>query len=261
MKIIGIKQLKTNMYEIIVEKSESFLLFDETILKYFLTVGKSISNGELTEIKKYDKLMNEYYLVVKSIKSKIKSKKEIYDILSKKNISDKEIFTIITKLENINLINDTTYLERYVSYKINNTNHGPKRIKEELLKKGINVSNIDAYLLNIDESIWNSKLEKIVIKKNKSNHKYSNKEFYGKLKLYLNSLGYYENQFISLINTNDDSDNELIFLEKEFMKQEKKLLRKNLDLNQLYYKIKTNLMMKGFKSSDIDNLVQQKKED
>ncbi len=260
MKIIGIKQIKTNIYEIIVEKSESFLLFDETILKYYLTVGKELTKNDIKQFKLFDKVIEEYYSVLKSIKSKIKTKKEILDILNKKNLTDENIDYIISKLENINLINDDKYTDKYINYKINTTNHGPKKIKDDLVKKGISIDLINKYLSITSDEIWNQKIKKIIDKKINSNRKYSNKELILKLKLYLLNLGYYEESFSSLL-VFEDSNNELLLLEKEYNKQVKKYSRKNMTSSELNYKVKTNLFIKGFKKVDIDKFLEKKNED
>ncbi len=256
MKIENIKQLKTNLYQISVEKNNSFLLLDETILKYTLVKGKYISNLELKEIKKYDELMQTYYKCVKILKSKIKTTSEMIVYLKKDNIDDKDIEYIINKLKCIKLLNDESYLNSYINHRINASYYGPERIKKELLEKGLGEAKISLELAKIDNNIWLEKIEKIISKKLKSNHKYSSSDMKQKLIMYLINMGYSKKD-LDCVKIEINSDNDNLFLEKEYLKLEKKYMNKSISKEEKYKKIISSLIRKKFTYEDIKKIIKK----
>ncbi len=258
MIIKSIIQIKNNEYKIIVEKGDPFLLFDETIIEYKLLVGTKLSDEVYDEIINYNKLMKEYFILVRKIKQKLKTKKEITTYLYSKEYKYKDIQIIINKLIKVNLLDENNYIEAYINDSINLTLKGPLKITSELVLKGLNQNDITNYLNDINESIWTSKIEKIILKKSKSYNKYSYKEKNKKIKVYLKTLGYPD--YLININYNlDNNDNDII--SKDIDKLIKKYKNKNLSEKELFFKIKIALYRKGYSESDIINNYNKKNEE
>lgn len=71
------------------------------------------------------------------------SVKEIADKLKRKTENKAEIDEVVEYLKQHGYLNDLTFTEKYIDYKISRGNIGHLKIKYELLKKGINQQDID----------------------------------------------------------------------------------------------------------------------
>ncbi len=256
MIIKNIKLIKNNLYELTEEKGNTFLLFDETILKYRISKEKEISSAELKEIKKYDELMKIYLAEVKSVKRKLKSS---YEIKKKYNsLKEDEKDLLLTKLTKAGYVNDELYITSFVNDQVNLTKNGPSKIKRKLIELGFEEENINIYLKKIPEEIWIKKLRKVIAIKSKSNKKYSEKVLYNKIKLYLISLGY--NSTLIESNLFITNQNEEEILKKDYNKLLKKYQRKNISEKEMSYKIKYDLMKKGYDNNLIEIITKENSE-
>ncbi len=248
MKINNIIQIKNNQYKIEVEKGEPFLLFDETILKYNLMIGKLFTTDEITIIKEYNESMNSYYNMIKKINVKKRTEKEIKSLLLKDSLKNKYIDIIINKLKKSNYINDDLYIDSFINEQINLTLNGPYKIKKMLLDLGLSLENVELKLNSIDEEIWKNKINKIILKKSKSNRKYSSYELKRRIGEYLKINGYPSNFYN--INIVVDVNDEDMYI-KEYNKLEKKYSKKITDETLLKKKIDYELYKKGYKKNEI----------
>ena len=81
MKIETFKKLKDNKYKIIFENSDEISLYDDIIVKYNLLANKNLEEKNLKEIILENNKMDAYYLAIKALNKKMRTKKEIYKIL------------------------------------------------------------------------------------------------------------------------------------------------------------------------------------
>ena len=105
MKIKSFKKEKNNKYKIIFENGEDIVLYDDVIVKYNLLVNKTFDTNKLEEIIKYNSNLDAYYLALKYISKKMRTKLEIRKYLEKKDIDSKTIDETINKLVNNKAIN------------------------------------------------------------------------------------------------------------------------------------------------------------
>lgn len=257
MEINKIVKLKNNKYKIYIG-SEVITTYDNVILENNLLYKKSIDN------KLYNKILNDtnyfdiYNKIVKYILKKRRSEREINIYLNKFDINDTDKNKIINKLKDIKLINDIEYCKAYINDKLYLSKEGINKIKNHLLNENISIDIINNELKNIDIKILDERLEKIIIKKIKSNKKYSNSILKQKIINEMINLGYDKNKIISILESNIESDNEI--LKKEFNKTYNKLKIK-FNSYELENKLKQKLIQKGFKLEEINKLLQQKTED
>ena len=93
------------------------------------------------------------------------SAKELIFKLEKKFDSTEEIFLTVSKLKKNNLLNDFRYAEAYVVAR-KRKGFGPKKIKFELLSKGIDES--DIHIILNEEGGWKKAAKKAFDKKFKN---------------------------------------------------------------------------------------------
>ena len=244
MKIEKFKKRPNGLYTIYLDDFNSYDFYEEIILKYELLITKNIEKDELTKIIEDNKNYESYYDALKTLKRTIKTKEEIRKQLTDKKYSKESIAFAITTLEKQGYINDKNYAKSYVHNAIITTNKGPKKIEEELVKKGVAS---DDYLLALEEyntSLEKEKIEKLISKKIKSNHNKSAKVLKQKLQLDLISSGFSKDIIKEILNSTTIEENNDI-VKKEYEKYYKKLSKKYSG-KELEYKLKQKMYSLGF---------------
>lgn len=257
MRINKIIKIKDNKYKIYID-GNSIITYDNVILENDLLYKKNIDNILYNKILSATNYYDIYNKVVKYILKRKRSEKEINIYLNKYNISIDEKNKIIKKLKDIKLINDIEYCKSYINDKIYLSKDGINKIKEDLLKENISIEIIEKELKNIDKEVFENRLEKLIIKKIKSNKKYSNNYLKQKILNEMINLGYNKKDILTILENNFINDNDI--LTKEFDKIYSKLKIKYSSF-ELKNKVKQKLIQKGFFIDDINKLLQQKTED
>ena len=243
MKIKSYKKKKTNIYEITLSNNEKISLYDDVILKYELLLKKEITDSELKEVINYNSFIESYNIALKYINIKLRTEKEIRKKLA--NYEKQAIDYTIDRLVKEGYINNELYIKSYINDEVNLKIIGPNKILFDLKKLGFKDDEILNCLDTFDNEIWLNKINKYALKKVNSNHSLSGLILKQKLMQDLQNKGFYKehiNIILNEFNFNDDQD----IYEKEYQKQKKKLSRKYSG-EELEYRIKINLLKKGFK--------------
>lgn len=165
----------------------------ETLLKFGLEIGKSISPDLLLELQN-----NEDYISIKNsalgyLARRHHSVKEFKDKLSKKTKNDNLINLIIDEFKKYNYLNDKTFAQAFLSDEIRLKKSGPLLIKNKLLQKGVHAGIIDSLLednYGISDQLQNC--EFLANKKfNILNKQISKADKKSRLVNYLKQKGYY----------------------------------------------------------------------
>lgn len=251
MKIEEIKKQKNGKYKITFESGEVLNTYDDVILNNGLLFHKDVDSLLFNKLNEETKYYDIYNKTIKYIEKKLRSKKEIEVFLDKNEIGSNDKKKIIDKLESINLINDKLFANAYFQDRINLSSDGPYKIINELKKNNIS----DDIILSIEEKIDNDaiyeKLNKLVLKKIKSNRNKSNYMLKQKIVVDMINLGYEKSMIIDIINENIDNNNSAI--QNEYKKLFNKLSKK-YDDEELNRMIKNKLIQKGFSLEEINKI-------
>lgn len=257
MYINKITKLKNDKYKIELDSHE-LITYSDVIIKYNLLYKKTIDDKLYKKIIDESKYYDVYTKCLKSLIKSRKSEKEVNEYLIKLEVELTDRKSIIDKLKNIRLIDDIEYTKSYINDKILLLKKGKNKIRNELRNKGISDDIINRELNNIDMTIFNNNLKKIIDKKIKTNKNYSIVYLKQKLVNDLINEGYEKDAIIDIISNYDINDDEI--LNKEYNKLFNKLSKKYNGV-ELTNKIKQKLLIKGFKSDDINNLINKKTEE
>ncbi len=249
MKIDRFKKMANNKYRIYLEDGNYIDTYDEVIIKNNLLYKKELDEHLSSQIIDDNKYYNLYNKCVKILSSKLKSTYEIKEYL--KELDDSDINTIISKLTSIGLLNDNKYAKAYIKDKINFTNCGPNKIYNDLISKNIDENVILDELKNIDEAIYEEKIDKYINKKISTN-KYSSYVFKNKVFNDLINMGYEREMISSCLSKYDIKDN----IDKEFNKIYQKLSRKYEGV-ELIRNIKNKLYQKGYNKDTIEDKIKK----
>ena len=242
MEIKKFTKLKNGMYKLAIEDKD-IKIHEDLILKYELLLTRNIDSSLLEKIELENKKYECYNLAIKYLKSRQRSKKEIYEYLNKKEIDKRYIDEIIELLINQGYLNDEFYINSYIHDKILLSSDGPLKIKKYLLSNNLDSDLVNSKMLEYTEELEVERIKKIINKLIKSNNK-SNYNFKIKIKNYLINLGYnidLVNKEVSKINIDDSN-----LFEKEKDKLYKKYGKKYSGY-ELDMKVKQALYMKGYR--------------
>ncbi len=242
MQINKFKKVGNNKYKLFFDNTE-LILYEDIILKYNLLIIKEVDEYLLDEIISENSYYDAYDKALSYIESRLRTKKELIEYLTRKGFDDKYIDYAIEKVNKLGLLDDKVYAEAYINDKINLTLDGPYKIRNYLLNLDIDESIINKYLNKIDKKVWNDKLDKII---NKKKNLMNNKSYYifiNKLKNDLYNMGY-ESELI------DSKLSSIKYISNAISKDMEKLSKKyNGDKN----KIISSLLRKGYSYEEILN--------
>lgn len=242
MKIQGYKYLGNSKYKVIIS-NEEYTLYEDVILKYNLLI-KDVNEKDLAKFLEENKRYEAYYVALKYIKTKLRTRKEIEEYLSKKDYNDFDIDYAVAKLEQEKYIDERVYAKSYILDAINLKNIGPNKIVMELTNLGIDKNIVLDELSIFTNYIEEEKVYKYIEKSIKNNHNKSSYILKNKIKQNLINLGYNPNIINKYLNEYNIDDNEIY--QKELEKVRSKLSKKYTG-KELEYKIKQNMYRKGFK--------------
>ena len=189
MKINKFKKTGKNKYKVFFDHTD-ITLYEDIILKYELLIKDDIDIDLLEKIVEDNKNYDCFNSALDYIEVKMRNKKEIYKYLSNKEFDDKLINETIKKLEDLNLLNNKSYITAFINDKVNLSNDGPYKIKKALLELDFEENEIDNYLNTISNDVWKEKLEKLINKKKSIMKSKSYYMFINKMKNDLYNLGY-----------------------------------------------------------------------
>ena len=178
--------------------------------------------------------------------------------LEKFEISEGEKETILDRLKKNGIVSDVSFVRAYISDCLYLSNDGPNKIYKDLLEHQIEESIILEELDKIDISYVKEKLQKLIVKRIKGDHKHSNYQLKQKIVLDMVNLGYDRETIIEILSSMELTDSDK--MEREYDKIYQKLSRK-YGGKELFKKIQEKLYGKGFDIHEIENFIAEKKSD
>ena len=251
MTINKFKKVGNNKYRIYFD-NRSLLLYEDVILKYNLLYKKEIDNDLLIKIDEENKKASIYDVALKYISIRMRSIKEMKEYLKKKKFDSKDISLTIDKLIYNGLLNDRNFSKSFVNDKINLTNNGLDKIKNDLKELGVDETYINEAISNIDNNILLEKLDKIISKEIKNNSKLPINKAKNKIITRCINLGYKKediNNILDNYNLVSTSD-----IKSDYDKLYKKYCNK-YDAYKLKNVLKSKLYQKGYSIEDINKII------
>lgn len=229
------------------EEIETYLVFENTIVKYSLLSPRELSDIEYNIIKKDKTTDMLYEKALKYIDYKMRTISEVKKHLGK-DVKDTEVINnIITKLKLNGYLNDDFYTKTYMNEKIDYDLVGPRYIREKLILKGIHYDIIDSNLIHYSEENQFDKVFELIQKETKYKIKKPYKKAYMSLKQKLLNKGFSLGVIESSLLSNIDLIKECID-EDSLIVREVENLKKKYDFNNYLDKSKAtkSLLSKGY---------------
>lgn len=160
-----------NRVNVFINDEFTFSLDISQVIDFKLKVGKTLSDAELEKLKKASNFGKLYQRTLEWVLSRPHSIRETRDYLKKKQfdkkeygITDEDIEKVIKRLEEKNYLNDENFARYFVENRFKNKGISEKRLKLELLKKGVSTSAVESAFASIprDET---EEIKKIIKRK------------------------------------------------------------------------------------------------
>ena len=245
-----ISKTKGNRYLLSVRNKkelETYLVYENTIVKYCLLSPRELSDEEYNVIKK-DKTTDKLYeKALKFIEYKMRTISEVKKHIGKEVEDIEMIEKIVSKLKSKGYLNDDFYTKTYMNEKIDYDLVGPRYIREKLILKGINYDIIDSNIINYKEESQFDKVFELIKKETKYKIKKPYKKAYMSLKQKLVNKGFSLGVIESSLLSNIDLIKECID-EDSLILREVDILKKKYDFSDYQDKSKAtkSLLSKGY---------------
>ena len=243
MEIKKFSKQKNGMYLLSLETGIDIKVHEDLILRYELLLHRRIDDTLLEKIRQENQIYEVYEVALRYLKTRLRSRKELYLYLSKKGYQRQVIESVLTMLKKQGYLDDQVYATSFVHDRILMSNDGPNRIRRQLEECDISNETITLALSTFDESLEKMRIEKIIEKKIKQNHNKGAMVLKRKIQAYLLELGYSSTIINQSLNgrklVNEDISH------KEYEKLYTKLSKKYSG-RELEYKLKQKMYQKGF---------------
>jgi len=265
---IEVQKKNKDRVNIFINNEFSFACSNELIYSHGLKKGLLVEPKSLEEVVKADEYIKGKTAALRYIERAMKTKKQVEDMLYKKEMSEETVSRVIEFLKNYSFIDDKRYAESFIKQKLKES--GKNKIKYDLLKKGIDEELIKELLDKVsseDESTVALTLaEKKVRILGKSER--DKGKLLGKVTKYLLSKGYtYDliNQVVNKVALTIAEDEEALeetevdFEELLALAQKKYNLLKNNEDNpmKLKKKLQDFLLRRGYGYEEIKSVLTQ----
>ena len=200
MKIEKYELTKKNIYNVYLSNGEVLELNGKVITDNELLIKKEIDNELYDKLKRDNTICILVDTSVKYIDRRLRSINELRDYLKNKEEDTIIIEEVIDKLINYKYLDDDRFTKAFIKDKLNFTNWGDYKIKNELKRLGVNEEIIYNNISNIDNNIYYERISKIIDKDISTNKKYNGIKLKNKIYNHLLTLGYSKEKVISIIN-------------------------------------------------------------
>lgn len=200
MKIEKYGLTKKNIYNVYLSNGEVLELNGKVITDNELLIKKDIDNELYDKLKRDNTICILVDTSVKYIDRRLRSINELRDYLKNKEEDTIIIEEVIDKLIDYKYLDDDRFTKAFIKDKLNFTNWGDYKIKNELKRLGVNEEIIYNNISNIDDNIYYERINKIIDKDISTNKKYGGIKLKNKIYNHLLTLGYSKEKVISIIN-------------------------------------------------------------
>ena len=200
MRIEKYELTKKNIYNVYLSNGEVLELNGKVITDNELLIKKDIDNELYDKLKRDNTICILVDTSVKYIDRRLRSINELRDYLKNKEEDTIIIEEVIDKLIDYKYLDDDRFTKAFIKDKLNFTNWGDYKIKNELKRLGVNEEINYNNISNIDDNIFYERINKIIDKDISINKKYSGIKLKNKIYNHLLTLGYSKEKVISIIN-------------------------------------------------------------
>ncbi|MDA5388117.1 recombination regulator RecX [Loigolactobacillus backii] len=251
-------QRRKGRYNVYLDEQYAFPVSESVLVEYRLFKGMEVPKKLQQTLMAADSVSKAYQLALTYLSRQLRSEMEVRLYLKKHEIPVSARQQIITKLQELNLVNDQDYAESYVRTVMLTSDKGPTVITQKLKEKGIKENLIeDALVLYQTDDLVANGL-KAAQKLAKHYQKLSFSQQKQKVRLGLMQKGFSGeslDQILLQLDLEPDPEREW----QALVQQGEKVMRQTarLEANKRRQKIKQRLYQKGFHLDEINRFLDE----
>lgn len=134
---IGRQKNNAERYNIYLNDEYAFAVDEGTLIKFGLTKGKTLEKFDIDEITYEDEIAKAFNKALSFLSFQMRSEHEIKQKLLHAGHGEAVILEAVRKLESLGFLNDKTYSKALLETKKKTAKKGPRAIRQDLIKKGI----------------------------------------------------------------------------------------------------------------------------
>ncbi|WP_438468017.1 recombination regulator RecX [Streptococcus pluranimalium] len=226
MKITKIEK-KKRLYLLELDESDKLYITEDTIVRFMLTKGMSVSKEELNQIRQFAQFSYGKNLALYFLSFKQRTEKEVKDYLYKHEIEASIIPQVLENLKADRWINDKQFVISIAEQNLSSGDKGAFFIKQKLIQKGISSATIDGVLGDYDFTEVAERVAQKLLRKYEG--KLAFKSLKDKLSQSLTNKGFsYQEAKIAVegldLEKDEETEEELIYqeLDKQYRKYSRK---------------------------------------
>ncbi|WP_020615210.1 RecX family transcriptional regulator [Paenibacillus daejeonensis] len=130
---------KRGYYLIYLDHAEdaALTLHEDIVVRYKLLKGTVLSEAAIEDVQVASERHQAYMLAVAYLGARARTAKEIERYLLRKEVQPELIAQVVERLENDHFIDDQDYAMRFAGTRLRLQNKGSRRIKQELIQRGV----------------------------------------------------------------------------------------------------------------------------
>lgn len=254
-------QKKKGRYNIFIDGKYAFPVAEDVLIKFGLYKGMEVSPALEKEISQADDYAKAYSRAVNYLSYGLRSAKQVKDDLIEKDFID-QADEVVVQLQDQGYINDMEFAKAYTRTAARINRKGPRTIEQELIKKGLSRSEIEAGLAEYSDEEKLENALKLTEKQLKKSANRSNRQTQEKIRLHLMQKGF-DREIIDQVffdmETEKDSEAEYEALKKQADKAWRRYSK--FDRREQIQKTKANLYQKGYPMDLIQAYLDEKEEE
>ena len=149
MKITKLEK-KKRLYLLELDNDQKLYITEDTIVKYFLSKDKEISEEELKEIQEFAQYSYGKNLALYHLSFKARTTKEVRDYLTKYEIESGIIDKVVHHLKEEKWLDDRQYARNLIEANLHTGDKGPALLQQKIQQKGIPKSILQEILAGYD---------------------------------------------------------------------------------------------------------------
>jgi regulatory protein len=166
-QLTTLSKANKGLYKAVFSNKVTAIITEKTMVDYNLYQGKELSDNDINKIVKSGAKDALYAQTLVFVTYQMRTISEVKKHLTKKGANKNQIDEIILMLKKNRYLDDKKYASEYIKEKIEFDLIGPKKIKQDLIKKGIHYDLMNQYLPLFTREIEQEKLNQIIAKETK----------------------------------------------------------------------------------------------
>ncbi len=134
---IGRQKNNAERYNIYLNDEYAFAVDEGTLIKFGLTKGKALERFDIDEITYEDEIAKAFNKALSFLSFQMRSEHEVKKKLLLAGHGEAVVLEAVRKLESLGFLNDATYSKALLETKKKTAKKGPRAIRQDLIKKGI----------------------------------------------------------------------------------------------------------------------------